>query len=395
MRVDPRWLAGAGVARGDLAEQPLGVAGGFAGASFQRGEERLQGEGGRLVRRERFRWRGEVERPEPDQLFEHGEEVGPLLGAEQPAAASGVGLRVGVGVLEGESGLALAAQTVDRAHQADALLGDHGLVELAQLAMAPHEMGVGLVDVAGRQLGERGLVEARGDAAVDGGDALRQEARVAGVVGARLGVQRGEPLGGVQLAQHFGADGKPRAQVEGCGPIAAAEVLDPGGELAVERGRGAVGAAVEGVHGHEVDRQDAVVAAREGVLEAQVLFPLAAAPRAREVIGREEGQEEPRGAQAAVDPALPVVAVADRLAVEEHREGAPREVLVCRPKTSFEGGHPAARVIGARVGEEEVIGRFGHGGRGFWLPGIRQAALPRPGPREHRCAVCRRSLAAR
>ena len=298
---------------------------------------------------------------EPDQPGERAEGAGEALdalAAQLPAPADGVVPGIGVGVLHGERGLALAAETVQRADHAD-LVREQRLVQVAELRRAPDEAGVGSRDVAVGELGEDRLVQPFGDGPVEGRDPVGEIDQPRVHVRLGVGTQIVEPLARVEAQERIGPALEPVAEIDAVVAIPRPHVREPGLDVRVV-GR----PALELRHAHEIDLLDARLAARQRMLEAEILLPFPAAVLAREVVGRQEGKEEPRGAQPLQDLLLPAQVAADALPVEEDIQRAPGILRMLGAQVIVEGCHPtlspatAWRVIRARIGQKQMM--LGH-----------------------------------
>ncbi len=83
--------------------------------------------------------------------------------------------------------------------------------------------------------------------------------------------------------------------------------------------------------------------------------PLALAPRAGEVVGRQERQEQPRTGQTVVQPVLPIVQAVDVQLVEERSQRPPtRKPAVFGQQFLNKPTDPPAAVVRAGIGDEEI-----------------------------------------
>ena len=308
-------------------------------------------------------------------------------------------------VLAGEGGLAEAAGA-ERG-------GDHGLpagavpaaprpaggedgVQRAELRVPADEVLVTAGDIPRREIGERDAVEPGGDAPVQRGEALGEGAWIVRRIA--RGVFDLQRAGlGVELFEDFRPLVEPRLQLAIRGAVPAVEVGEPGGELLILPGG-------EIARCDEEDGRDAVIAAGVGVLAAEVLVPLPEAVFRGDVVRREEGEEEARGADARAEIAPPVASLDDGFFVEEHLQLAPGVGLVPALDLALKSGDPALAlgvdgrfIVLAGVGEEDVIvhGREPYGrcrsvagmwetSSGKWGPGGR---CKKCSVRSSRCSV--------
>ena len=267
-----------------------------------------------------------------------------------------------MGILAGQGGFAQTAGAESGgdhaapAHPASAALraaAHHEGVQGAEFPVTADEVLMAAHHVARGEVGQGNAVEPGGDAVVEGVEALGEGAEVIGL-GARGALDLGGPLGGVQLAQDLRSAGEPRLKLAVGGAVAAMQVGQPGRQaLIVPR------AEVSG--GDEEDGGDAVIAARGGMLAAEVFLPFPEAVGAVDVVGGKEGEEEARGAQPLAERALPVAPLLVGVGVKEDAQLAPGVAPVAEPQLAIEGGDPAFAagvlrlVVFAGVGEKEVI----------------------------------------
>ncbi len=284
--------------------------------------------------------------------------MGLALAGQEPAPAGGVMAGIGIGILHGQSGFALAAQAMQRADQANAVF-DQGLVQIAQFLGAADEIGVARRDIARRDVGQHGLVEAARDGPIDRRHLVGQRKDLAVAIGLRIGAQGRQLFFGVEFFQQIGAFTIPIDQLKALvlGEIAALDVADEGFFLRAE-GFGRL--VMQTGNGDEIDLFDAVIAAGERVLHPQIVFELPAADGAFQIIGGQKSDEKARRAQTPADARAPVLVFADRLLVEKHAQGLAgvMEMLLFEPLD--EGADPAWAAIGgggvvlAGIGDEDM-----------------------------------------
>ncbi len=285
----------------------------------------------------------ESQLPVGPQLFERCRKALEAFTVHQPPPTGGVEIGVGVRVLNGERGLPLAAESIHRGDDA-APVGNQVLVEFAQFAVAPDEVGIvpSQTHIAGGVVGKQSPIQALREKTIEFGEALTEQDHLFCVLFG-LRAELGETLLRIELLEDVGPMGEPGAEVEaGAGVEGAGErgvtgievdlasphlvrdFVEPAGGLRVgPQFRLQCDEVLGGLrtrhsrHDREVDGGDSVVAAREGVLAAQKLLPLPATVLGAQPIGGEKRQEQSGSAEALAQASAPIRHLIDLDLIEE------------------------------------------------------------------------------
>ena len=164
-----------------------------------------------------------------------------------------------------------------------------------------------------------------------------------------LAVRAGASSAGLSTLQGGNAFVEPRPEVD---MLPAAEIADP-----IARGK----LALKARRFDEVDRVDAFPAQGAVLFVLRVEFPFAAAPLAREIAGREAGEQQVRVAQRRFDAQFPVLRHSNFIPVEENRQVLRRELAVRALQLRYESRDPprltrhGRLIVLAGVTYEQVI----------------------------------------